>query len=169
MHPCFRIFMSIQLPSSKPALIRSLFSDAPQRGLKVHFSSKSNEWAAPQWLFDELNREFRSTLDPCSTHQKCQVRSPLTSDEDGLSQSWAGEVVFMNPPYGREIWLWMRKTYLSALEKSTVVCLVPSRTDRLVASLHRPWRYSLLEGPAQIRRRPQQRAVYQRHCSLSYE
>jgi hypothetical protein len=35
----------------------------------------------------------------------------------------------MNPPYGREIGLWMRKAYESSLQGATVVGLVPARTD----------------------------------------
>ena len=30
--------------------------------MEVHYSSKSNEWATPQNLFDELNDEFNFTL-----------------------------------------------------------------------------------------------------------
>jgi hypothetical protein len=36
----------------------------------------------------------------------------------------------MNPPYGREIGLWMKKAYESHKQNgATVVCLVPARTD----------------------------------------
>jgi site-specific DNA-methyltransferase (adenine-specific) len=35
----------------------------------------------------------------------------------------------MNPPYGREIGIWMRKAYESSLQGALVVCLVPARTD----------------------------------------
>jgi hypothetical protein len=36
----------------------------------------------------------------------------------------------MNPPYGREIVKWMEKAYKESLHpNTTVVCLVPSRTD----------------------------------------
>lgn len=88
------------------------------------------EWATPQWLFDALHREFSFTLDPCSTHENAKCGRHFTQAEDGLRQSWADEVVFMNPPYGREIILWMRKAHVSALhERATVVCLVPARTD----------------------------------------
>lgn len=96
----------------------------------VHFMSVTCEWATPQWLFDALHREFGFTLDPCSTHENAKCGRHFTRAEDGLSQSWADEVVFMNPPYGREILLWMRKAHLSALhDRATVVCLVPARTD----------------------------------------
>ncbi len=35
----------------------------------------------------------------------------------------------MNPPYGREIGLWMKKAYETSFNNSKVVCLVPARTD----------------------------------------
>ena len=35
----------------------------------------------------------------------------------------------MNPPYGRGIGVWLQKAYESSQQGSTVVCLIPSRTD----------------------------------------
>jgi hypothetical protein len=35
----------------------------------------------------------------------------------------------MNPPYGRQIKLWVKKAYESSLNRATVVCLLPARTD----------------------------------------
>ncbi len=97
--------------------------------LQVHFSRVTCEWATPQWLFDALNREFGFTLDPCATAQNAKCRRYFTVVEDGLKRSWAGEVVFMNPPYGSVIGKWMEKAWVSAREGATVVCLVPARTD----------------------------------------
>ena len=34
------------------------------------FSSNTDEWSTPQELFNELDKEFHFTLDPC----QCQVR-----------------------------------------------------------------------------------------------
>lgn len=94
------------------------------------FSSASVEWSTPQDIFDELNEEFNFTLDPCSTHENAKCAEHFTIEDDGLSRDWGGHVVFMNPPYGREIGKWMKKAYESSQEGgTTVVCLVPSRTD----------------------------------------
>lgn len=96
----------------------------------VHFSSATPEWYTPQEFFDRLNAEFAFTLDPCSTHENAKCVRHFTMSDNGLSQSWAGESVFMNPPYGREIGEWMRKAYDSCNQSgATVVCLVPARTD----------------------------------------
>ena len=93
------------------------------------YSSASEEYGTPQWLFDALNAEFGFTLDPCCTHDNAKCAKHYTKTEDGLSQDWSDEVVFMNPPYGRVIGDWMKKAHESTKHGATVVCLVPARTD----------------------------------------
>tara|TARA_Y100000593_G_C4105908_1_gene235554 strand:+ start:90 stop:530 length:441 start_codon:yes stop_codon:yes gene_type:complete len=95
----------------------------------VHYSSKSNEWGTPQDLFDKLNKEFSFTLDPCATSENAKCDKYYTKEDDGLSKSWGGEIVFMNPPYGREIGRWVKKAYEESLKGAVVVCLIPARTD----------------------------------------
>ena len=77
--------------------------------MNVHFSSKSNEWSTPQDFFDELNKEFGFTLDPCANKENAKCEKFYTQEDDGLAQSWDDEVVFCNPPYGREIKHWVKK------------------------------------------------------------
>ena len=77
----------------------------------VMYSSKSEEWATPQRLFDDLNKEFNFTLDPCATTENAKCERFFTKAQDGLSQSWKGERVFCNPPYGRNIVKWVSKAY----------------------------------------------------------
>ena len=99
--------------------------------MNVHFSSKSNEWTTPQHLFDELNQEFNFTLDPCATEENAKCSKHFTIEDDGVSKDWANDVVFMNPPYGREIKKWIKKAYEESLNGATVVCLIPARTDTM--------------------------------------
>ena len=96
---------------------------------EVMFSSKSIEWETPQALFDDLNNEFHFTLDPCSTHANAKCDKHFTIVEDGLKQSWEGETVFCNPPYGKALPLWIKKAAQSAGNGTTVVMLIPARTD----------------------------------------
>jgi site-specific DNA-methyltransferase (adenine-specific) len=95
----------------------------------VHFSSASNEWETPQDFFNEYQKEFRFTLDPCCTHENAKCPRHFTQAENGLTQDWSGERVFMNPPYGREIGQWMKKAWEESRRGALVVCLVPARTD----------------------------------------
>lgn len=102
----------------------------PTTRTSVHFSSETNEWATPQNVFDALHREFGFSLDPCATTENAKCSQFFTQDEDGLSQSWQGHTVFMNPPYGRSIAPWVAKAYQEAKQSGTIcVCLIPSRTD----------------------------------------
>lgn len=94
----------------------------------VHFSSETDLWATPQYFFDALNSVHGFTLDACANSDNAKCEHYFTKEQDGLSQEWKG-MVWMNPPYGREIGDWMRKAYESSLGGATVVCLVPARTD----------------------------------------
>jgi phage N-6-adenine-methyltransferase len=95
----------------------------------VHFSSTTDEWATPQWLFALLAWIFGGfDLDPCATSTNAKCSRYFTKGENGLSQDWEGKV-FMNPPYGREIGQWMQKAYEESLNGALVVCLVPARVD----------------------------------------
>lgn len=95
---------------------------------KVHFSSNSNEWSTPQDFFNELDNIFHFTLDPCSTHDNAKCKKHYTIEDDGLSKSWRGEVVFCNPPYGRELPKWIKKCHFESVF-ANVVMLIPARTD----------------------------------------
>ena len=96
---------------------------------KVHFSMQTNEWTTPQDLYDELNTEFKFTLDPCCTIESAKCDKFYTKKENGLIQDWSEDIVFMNPPYGREIPKWIEKAYKESLNGAIVVCLIPARTD----------------------------------------
>lgn len=94
------------------------------------FSSETDLWATPQDFFDELNKEFNFTLDPCATSDNAKCSKYFTINEDGLKQDWQGHTVFCNPPYGRAIKDWVRKCYEESLKpNTTVVMLIPARTD----------------------------------------
>lgn len=92
----------------------------------VMFSSVTDQWSTPQDFFDGLNQEFHFTLDPCADEQNHKCVRFFTKEQDGLAQSWDGERVFCNPPYGREIVEWVRK---ASEAHALVVMLLPARTD----------------------------------------
>jgi site-specific DNA-methyltransferase (adenine-specific) len=96
---------------------------------EVLFSKKSDEWATPQWLFDELNKEHGFTLDPASSDDNYKCLNHYTVEDDGLSKDWSGETVFINPPYSK-CFDWVKKAHEEAQKENTkVVMLLPSRTD----------------------------------------
>lgn len=86
---------------------------------------KSVEWYTPPWIFEELGLEF--DLDPC--HPKLKLpwlpaKHTYTIDDDGLSKPWVGNV-WMNPPYGKFTYAWMKKMHCHRQG----IALVFSRTD----------------------------------------
>lgn len=87
------------------------------------------DWAIPQEFFDVLDAEFGFTLDPCCTTGNAKCREYFTQQDDGLVQPWAGHTVFMNPPYGRDLPLWLAKALNESRAGATVVCLVPAYVD----------------------------------------
>ena len=91
-------------------------------------TSDREDWETPQELFDRLDSLYGFTLDPCSTHANAKCERHFTREEDGLSRSWEGEVVFCNPPYGRGIGEWVRKCSEESVH-AKVVLLIPARTD----------------------------------------
>lgn len=61
----------------------------------VFFSSASDLWSTPQDFFNTLDAEFHFTLDPCSTHENAKCTKHYTAEENGLAQTWGGEIVFL--------------------------------------------------------------------------
>jgi phage N-6-adenine-methyltransferase len=96
---------------------------------ELMFSSATDMWATPQNFFDKLDAFFRFELDVCATSENSKCRKYFTETDDGLKKDWFG-TVWMNPPYGREIGKWVARAYAqSRLHGSTIVCLLPARTD----------------------------------------
>jgi DNA N-6-adenine-methyltransferase Dam len=86
--------------------------------MNVHFSSQKMDWQTPDATYKELDEEFHFDHDPC----------PPNHTVDGLQSEW-GQSNFVNPPYGRELPLWIAKSYEQWQLGKTVVFLIPSRTD----------------------------------------
>lgn len=87
------------------------------------------DWTTPQDFFDELDKEFHFTLDPCALPETAKCKAFFTPDDDGLKQSWAGQRVFCNPPYGREVGKWVKKCYDESMNGAVIALLIPARTD----------------------------------------
>lgn len=86
-------------------------------------------WETPQHVFNELNKEFQFDIDVCAVKENAKCAVFFSPEIDGLKQEWKG-TCWMNPPYGRQIHLWVKKAYESSLKDGvTVVCLLPARTD----------------------------------------
>ncbi|EMW7813728.1 DNA N-6-adenine-methyltransferase [Acinetobacter baumannii] len=97
-------------------------------GLYGNAEGKTDVWATPQNLFDAIDQIFNFDLDVCALPENAKCERYFTPELDGLKQEWTG-TCWMNPPYGREISLWIEKAVETANNGHTVVGLLPVRTD----------------------------------------
>lgn len=95
----------------------------------VMFSSATGEWGTPQDFYEAVDKVCHFTLDVCATPQNAKCTRYFNIEDDGLVQIWSG-MCWQNPPYGRVIEKWVGKAHTeSAKDGTSVVCLVPARTD----------------------------------------
>jgi site-specific DNA-methyltransferase (adenine-specific) len=94
-----------------------------------------DDWETPPALFEALDQEFHFTLDAAANEQnhKCErwLSGPCEGGPEcgcGLCARWEG-VVWLNPPYGRGLNVWITKCADSAADGATVVALLPANTD----------------------------------------
>ena len=96
----------------------------------VLYSSDSILWGTDPELFKLLNSTFQFQLDPASNHQNHLCPNYFTEEDDGLAQDWHPyRRIWLNPPFGKTISLWMKKAYEESQKGCLVVCLVPARVD----------------------------------------
>lgn len=92
------------------------------------FSSDKMDWETPQDFFNALNEEFHFNIDVAASADNAKCHLYYDEARDGLSQEWDG-VCWCNPPYGRDIGLWVAKAHNEAQRGVTTVMLIPARTD----------------------------------------
>lgn len=86
-------------------------------------------WRTPPALYLALAQEFDFTIDVAAAESSAQCDRYFDKEDDALAQTWAGERVFCNPPYGRELDRWVKKAVHEAQENGALVVMVlPART-----------------------------------------
>lgn len=88
----------------------------------------NDERTTPRAFFDELDAEFRFTLDVAATPETALCVRYLSASTDALSVPWGpGERCWLNPPYSRgQIRKWLAH---AARQPALVVALVPADTS----------------------------------------
>jgi hypothetical protein len=98
----------------------------PSKGVGGHqraYQGKTDEWLTPPEITAELGP---FDLDPCSPVVRpwATATTHLTIEDDGLVQPWAGRV-WLNPPYGPQTGVWLKKL----AEHGDGIALVFARTE----------------------------------------
>jgi phage N-6-adenine-methyltransferase len=92
----------------------------------MHTGPRREDWETPPDLFAGYDAEFGFTLDAAANRDNAKVENYYS--ERALEKEWPG-VVWLNPPYGKQIGQWVEKAWQESRDGATVVCLVPARTD----------------------------------------
>jgi phage N-6-adenine-methyltransferase len=102
-------------------------------------TSNDDTWTTPRDFFDKVNSEFNFGLDAAALASSTLVPDnwygpdhPDSNRQDALELDWnldTNQPIWLNPPYGRTIKLWVKKADSIAKAGGTVICLVPARTD----------------------------------------
>ena len=104
---------------------RSRLGTTRNRG---RYYGNGREWATPPEVFRPLHAEFAFTIDVCASPANAKLPRFYSETTNGLRQSWAGERVFMNPPYGKAISAWTRKARDESA-RALIVGLLPASVD----------------------------------------
>jgi phage N-6-adenine-methyltransferase len=94
--------------------------------------SRSEVWRTPDALYRALDQEFDFTVDAAADEGNARCDLFIAQESDALAVSWAGERIFVNPPYGRALGRWVHKAMLEAQECGALVVMVlPARTGNI--------------------------------------
>lgn len=94
----------------------------------------SDEWLTPRHILDALGT---FDLDPCGAPETSlwpTARRHYRLPDDGLTRPWSGRV-WLNPPYGKRVWLWMER--LAVHGKGTALTFARTETAGFVEYIWR--------------------------------
>lgn len=91
--------------------------------------SESSEWETPGHVIELVTSLFGPiTLDVASTDRNAVCAEHCT--EGALERTWrSAGITWCNPPYGRDIHLWIDRAIEEAQRGAHIVMLVPAHTD----------------------------------------
>lgn len=114
------------------------------------FSSRSDEWATPQDLFDRLHSEFDFQIDLAASAENAKLPVFYHLGCSALDLDWHMEAShiwrgFLNPPYSRGLCgKFIAKAAAERLSGFLTAVLLPARTDTKAFHTHiynaRTWR-----------------------------
>lgn len=85
----------------------------------------TDEWATPQWLFDQLNDIYGPfDIDVCASNKNSKCTVFFDEADDGLTSSWIGKT-WLNPPYSDPS-PWVEKAVNETRMGVTIGALLPA-------------------------------------------
>lgn len=112
-------------------------------------SSKSQHWGTPEDFLGKVQELGPIALDPCS-HPKSIVPTEIKlclPDHDGLAADWntlaKGGLVFVNPPYGKEVRHWVQKAVIESARGTEILMLTGARVE---TKYFQDWIFATAQG-----------------------
>lgn len=95
------------------------------------WSSEDPKWRTPPYIFEFYDNIYKFNLDAAASKQNAKCRQFLTQKDNSLDTNWCkkGRVIWLNPPYSRQMGAWIEKAYKESQKGCTVACLIYARTD----------------------------------------
>ena len=126
-------------------------------------SSKKMDYATPWALYEMLDRQFSFTVDACAVRSNTKHPRFWSPKENGLAQSWEGETVFCNPPYGEQLPWWVSRAKQAAAMERAIACLVlPARVGTSW------WREHVMQASMPPESLIQSRSRYEPHSQVHW-
>lgn len=99
---------------------------------EVLLASERHDWQTPEVILELVRQLGPIILDPCtSADNPCEALRTFTYG--GLDRDWRKStdvgIVYVNPPYGRQLTFWVQKAIEESLRDVEIVLLTPARPD----------------------------------------
>lgn len=95
-----------------------------KKEIEAFTSSKNPNWETPPYIFNDLHRRFKFTVDGAANKKNSLLPRYWGKRENALNKNWDRSRVFINPPYGDMVPLFAEKC---AQSNGLVVAILPCR------------------------------------------
>jgi len=112
-----------------------------QFAIGANISSEKTDWGTPRSFMEYIEKEFywTPTLDAAASMRNTKAPKFYNKKTNGLIHDWGLERVWLNPPYSRNLPVWLEKCRATAeawprynakgTPNASIFCLIPARTD----------------------------------------
>ena len=120
------------------------------KSMQTLTSSERHDWPTPRAFFAAADRLFVEEhggpfeLDAAASSSNAKCDRFFDESDNGLRQPWSARRVWLNPPYGSAIPVWITKAIEESRRGAIVAVLIPARVDTV-------WFHNAAAAAAEIR------------------
>jgi site-specific DNA-methyltransferase (adenine-specific) len=95
--------------------------------------SNKEDWQTPPEIFNPLHEKYNFTIDGAANAKNHLLPKYWSKEYSAFKGTWAGERIWINPPYGRKYPEWVEFAFRKCMSKTDspefVCMLIPASTD----------------------------------------